>query len=182
MGGWFLFHTVTHTFYALVFCISNAMRFCPFLGSKLFHRCREEVCHGCRSDRRPQLSTFNEWHHCRYLKMWYNLGEATYSLLSQLKTSELLDIGKTVKWYVWASFIFLAGVNLNSSKSVRSRSWNLNLLNLFVAVTLAYGIYKQDLPAPEEKPRIVVFVDVGHSGYQVSVCAFNKGKLKVSNE
>lgn len=47
-------------------------------------------------------------------------------------------------------------------------------------VTLAYGIYKQDLPAPEEKPRIVVFVDVGHSGYQVSVCAFNKGKLKVS--
>lgn len=53
---------------------------------------------------------------------------------------------------------------------------------LFVAVTLAYGIYKQDLPAPEEKPRIVVFVDLGHSGYQVSVCAFNKGKLKVSNE
>lgn len=49
----------------------------------------------------------------------------------------------------------------------------------FVAVTLAYGIYKQDLPAPEEKPRIVVFVDLGHSGYQVSVCAFNKGKLKV---
>uniref|UniRef100_A0A671TU23 Heat shock protein 4a n=1 Tax=Sparus aurata TaxID=8175 RepID=A0A671TU23_SPAAU len=50
---------------------------------------------------------------------------------------------------------------------------------LCVAVTLAYGIYKQDLPAPEEKPRIVVFVDVGHSGYQVSVCAFNKGKLKI---
>ena len=49
----------------------------------------------------------------------------------------------------------------------------------FVTVTLAYGIYKQDLPAPEEKPRMVVFVDLGHSGYQVSVCAFNKGKLKV---
>ncbi|MCJ8740494.1 hypothetical protein PDJAM_G00059770 [Pangasius djambal] len=38
---------------------------------------------------------------------------------------------------------------------------------------------KQDLPAPEEKPRTVVFVDVGHAGYQVSACAFNKGKLKV---
>lgn len=50
------------------------------------------------------------------------------------------------------------------------------------AVTLAYGIYKQDLPAPEEKPRTVVFVDLGHSGYQVSVCAFNKGKLKVRYE
>uniref|UniRef100_A0A8C6Q3U1 Heat shock protein 4a n=1 Tax=Nothobranchius furzeri TaxID=105023 RepID=A0A8C6Q3U1_NOTFU len=55
----------------------------------------------------------------------------------------------------------------------------LRLMNETTAVSLAYGIYKQDLPAPEEKPRIVVFVDLGHSGYQVSVCAFNKGKLKV---
>uniref|UniRef100_A0A3P9H8I6 Heat shock 70 kDa protein 4-like n=1 Tax=Oryzias latipes TaxID=8090 RepID=A0A3P9H8I6_ORYLA len=55
----------------------------------------------------------------------------------------------------------------------------LRLMNDTTAVTLAYGIYKQDLPAPEEKPRTVVFVDLGHSGYQVSVCAFNKGKLKI---
>uniref|UniRef100_A0A8C5FIA8 Heat shock protein 4b n=1 Tax=Gadus morhua TaxID=8049 RepID=A0A8C5FIA8_GADMO len=55
----------------------------------------------------------------------------------------------------------------------------LRLMNETTAVALAYGIYKQDLPAPEEKARIVVFVDVGHSGYQTSVCAFNKGKLKV---
>ena len=47
-------------------------------------------------------------------------------------------------------------------------------------MALAYGIYKQDLPTPEEKPRNVVFVDIGHSSYQVSVTAFNKGKLKVS--
>ncbi|KAJ3588785.1 hypothetical protein NHX12_009639 [Muraenolepis orangiensis] len=55
----------------------------------------------------------------------------------------------------------------------------LRLMNDTTAVTLAYGIYKQDLPAPEEKPRLVVFVDLGHSGFQVSVCAFNKGKLKI---
>uniref|UniRef100_A0A8C7U232 Heat shock protein 4b n=1 Tax=Oncorhynchus mykiss TaxID=8022 RepID=A0A8C7U232_ONCMY len=55
----------------------------------------------------------------------------------------------------------------------------LRLMNETTAVALAYGIYKQDLPAPEEKPRIVVFVDIGHSGYQTSVCAFNKGKLKI---
>ncbi|KAL4631230.1 heat shock 70 kDa protein 4-like [Arapaima gigas] len=55
----------------------------------------------------------------------------------------------------------------------------LRLMNETTAVALAYGIYKQDLPAPEEKPRTVVFVDLGHSGYQVSACAFNKGKLKV---
>ncbi|XP_043837902.1 heat shock 70 kDa protein 4 [Dromiciops gliroides] len=55
----------------------------------------------------------------------------------------------------------------------------LRLMNDTTAVALAYGIYKQDLPALEEKPRNVVFVDMGHSAYQVSVCAFNKGKLKV---
>ncbi|XP_031442963.1 heat shock 70 kDa protein 4b [Clupea harengus] len=55
----------------------------------------------------------------------------------------------------------------------------LRLMNETTAVSLAYGIYKQDLPNPEEKARTVVFVDLGHSAYQVSVCAFNKGKLKV---
>ncbi|XP_023575269.1 heat shock 70 kDa protein 4L [Octodon degus] len=55
----------------------------------------------------------------------------------------------------------------------------LRLMNETTAVALAYGIYKQDLPSLDEKPRNVVFIDMGHSAYQVSVCAFNKGKLKV---
>eukprot|EP00057_Strongylocentrotus_purpuratus_P008767 XP_011663241.1 PREDICTED: 97 kDa heat shock protein isoform X1 [Strongylocentrotus purpuratus] len=55
----------------------------------------------------------------------------------------------------------------------------LRVISDTTAVALAYGIYKQDLPTPEEKPRNVVFVDCGHSSLQVSVCAFNKGKLKV---
>ncbi|XP_060789042.1 heat shock 70 kDa protein 4L isoform X1 [Neoarius graeffei] len=55
----------------------------------------------------------------------------------------------------------------------------LRLINDTTAVALAYGIYKQDLPNPEEKPRNVVFVDIGHSSYQVSIVSFNKGKLKV---
>uniref|UniRef100_F7HTU0 Heat shock protein 105 kDa n=1 Tax=Callithrix jacchus TaxID=9483 RepID=F7HTU0_CALJA len=55
----------------------------------------------------------------------------------------------------------------------------LRLMNDMTAVALNYGIYKQDLPSLEEKPRIVVFVDMGHSALQVSACAFNKGKLKV---
>ncbi|XP_063166759.1 heat shock 70 kDa protein 4L [Candoia aspera] len=55
----------------------------------------------------------------------------------------------------------------------------LRLMNETTAVALAYGIYKQDLPTLEETPRNVVFVDMGHSAYQISVCAFNKGKLKV---
>nr|XP_033805997.1 heat shock protein 105 kDa [Geotrypetes seraphini] len=55
----------------------------------------------------------------------------------------------------------------------------LRLMNDMTAVALNFGIYKQDLPALEEKPRIVVFVDMGHSAFQVSACAFNKAKLKV---
>lgn len=49
-----------------------------------------------------------------------------------------------------------------------------------ISVALAYGIYKQDLPEEKEKSRNVVFVDMGHHSLQVAVCAFNKGKLKVS--
>lgn len=55
----------------------------------------------------------------------------------------------------------------------------LRLLNETSATGLYYGIYKQDLPNVNEKPRHVVFVDMGHSALQVFVCAFNRGKLKV---
>ncbi len=55
----------------------------------------------------------------------------------------------------------------------------LRLMNDTTATALAYGIYKQDLPAPEEKPRNVVFLDMGHSDMQLAAVAFNKGKLKV---
>lgn len=55
----------------------------------------------------------------------------------------------------------------------------LRLVNETTATALSYGFYKQDLPAPEEKARNVVFVDFGHSSIQVSACALNKGKLKM---
>lgn len=46
-------------------------------------------------------------------------------------------------------------------------------------VALNYGLFKQDLPAPDQKPRNVVFVDMGHSALQVSIAAFNKGKIRI---
>lgn len=55
----------------------------------------------------------------------------------------------------------------------------LRLINDTTAAALGYGITKQDLPAETEKPRIVVFADLGYSALQVSACAFHKGKLKV---
>ena len=54
------------------------------------------------------------------------------------------------------------------------------IMSLCCVVALAYGIYKQDLPAEGESARNVVFVDMGHHALQVTVCAFNKGKLKVT--
>lgn len=55
----------------------------------------------------------------------------------------------------------------------------LRLINDTTAVALGYGITKSDLPEDPEKPRYVVFVDVGHSNYSVSVVAFSKGQLTV---
>ncbi|ORZ05089.1 heat shock protein 70 family [Absidia repens] len=53
----------------------------------------------------------------------------------------------------------------------------LRLVNDLTAAALGYGITKTDLP--EDKPRNVAFVDVGHSDYSVSVVSFTKGQLTV---
>jgi heat shock protein 4 len=58
----------------------------------------------------------------------------------------------------------------------------INILRLMpdtTAAALQWGIPKSDLP--EEEPRYVVFVDMGHSDMTVSVVAFQKGKMMVRN-
>jgi len=58
----------------------------------------------------------------------------------------------------------------------------LNCLRLFnetTAVAISYGIYKTDHPAITEKPRRVVFADLGHSSLQLSCAEFNVGKLTI---
>lgn len=55
----------------------------------------------------------------------------------------------------------------------------LRLINETTATALGYGITKLDLPSPEEKPRRVAFVDIGHSNYTCSIVEFRKGELKV---
>ena len=49
----------------------------------------------------------------------------------------------------------------------------------FTLVALNYGLFKQAVPGPEEKPHHVAFVDMGQSSLQVCIAAFNKGKIKV---
>lgn len=57
----------------------------------------------------------------------------------------------------------------------------LRLINDTTATALGYGITKLDLPAPEEKPRRVCFVDIGHSDYTCSIVEFKKGELAVKS-
>lgn len=57
----------------------------------------------------------------------------------------------------------------------------LRLINDTTAAALGYGITKLDLPGPEEQPRRVCFIDVGHSNYTASVVEFKKGELVVKS-
>lgn len=57
----------------------------------------------------------------------------------------------------------------------------LRLINDTTAAALGWGITKLDLPLPEEKPRRVCFIDIGHSNYTCSVVEFKKGELAVKS-
>jgi heat shock protein 4 len=57
----------------------------------------------------------------------------------------------------------------------------LRLINDTTAAALGWGITKLDLPAPEEQPRRVCFIDIGHSNYTCSVVEFKKGELSVKS-
>jgi heat shock 70kDa protein 4 len=55
----------------------------------------------------------------------------------------------------------------------------LRLINDNTAIALGYGITKTDLPATDEKPRRIAFVDIGHSNYTCSIGEFQKGQLAI---
>lgn len=49
-----------------------------------------------------------------------------------------------------------------------------------LTAALAYGFYKSDLPsADSETAKNIAFVDMGYSGFQVSICALKKESIKV---
>lgn len=58
----------------------------------------------------------------------------------------------------------------------------LRLLNEHTAIALAYGIYKSARNLfHESEPQHVMFIDMGHASYTVSVVAFVQGKLEVKS-
>lgn len=56
----------------------------------------------------------------------------------------------------------------------------LRLMNDLTAAAIEYGIYKSARRQfSDTEPQYVMFIDMGHSAYQVSIVAFLQGKLHV---
>ncbi|KAK6457642.1 heat shock protein of HSP70 family [Scheffersomyces xylosifermentans] len=54
----------------------------------------------------------------------------------------------------------------------------VRIVNEVTAAAVGYGVFKAgDLP--EDEPKKVAFIDIGHSSYQVSIAAVKKGELKI---
>lgn len=54
----------------------------------------------------------------------------------------------------------------------------VRIVNEVTAAAVGYGVFKQS-DLPEDQPKIVAFVDIGHSSYQVSIAAVKRGELKI---
>lgn len=55
----------------------------------------------------------------------------------------------------------------------------VRIVNDVTAAAVSYGVFKSDLPEGDQKPRIVSFIDIGHSSYTCTIGAFKKGELKI---
>ncbi|KAM9907743.1 hypothetical protein OXX80_007508 [Metschnikowia pulcherrima] len=54
----------------------------------------------------------------------------------------------------------------------------VRIVNEVTAAAVGYGVFKQN-DLPEDEPKKVAFVDIGHSSYQVSIAAVKRGELRV---
>ncbi|ODV62989.1 adenyl-nucleotide exchange factor SSE1 [Ascoidea rubescens DSM 1968] len=54
----------------------------------------------------------------------------------------------------------------------------VRIVNELTAAAVGYGVFKQN-DLPEDKPKTVAFIDIGHSSYSVSIVAIKRGELKV---
>lgn len=53
----------------------------------------------------------------------------------------------------------------------------VRIVNEVTAAAVSYGVFKTDLP--EEEPKKIAFIDIGHSSYTCTVVAIKKGEMKV---
>ncbi|XP_059820079.1 heat shock protein 105 kDa-like isoform X2 [Hypanus sabinus] len=107
--------------------------------------------------------------------------QITAMLLSKLKATAESNLKKPISDCVISVPSFFTNTERSSIlKAAGIAGLNcLKLMNDPTAACLAYGIYNPDLPSPEEKSKVVVFADMGHSAFQISACALHKGSMKV---
>lgn len=53
----------------------------------------------------------------------------------------------------------------------------VRIVNEVTAAAVGYGVFKTDLP--EDEPKKIAFVDIGHSSYTCTIAAIKKGEMKV---
>ncbi|KAH8698200.1 heat shock protein 70 family [Phaeosphaeriaceae sp. PMI808] len=116
-------------------------------------------------------------------KEQFTATQITAMFLTRMKTTASLELKLPVSdvvlscpvWYTDAQRrAILDAADIAGLKCLR-------LINDNTAVALGYGITKLDLPTAEEKPRRVVFVNIGHSNYTATVVEFKKGELAVKS-
>lgn len=106
--------------------------------------------------------------------------QVTAMLLSKLKETAESVLKKPVVDCVSVPCFYTDAERRSVMDATQTAGLNcLRLMNELLQLLLHMESINKIFPALEEKPRNVVFVDMGDSSYQVSVCAFNRGKHKV---
>lgn len=115
-------------------------------------------------------------------KQFVSPEQVTAALLTKLKETTESQIGSSVHDVVISVPAFFADEQRQALLAA-GKIAGLNVLKIVnenSAVGIAYGIYKKgQLPTQEEPPKIVAFVDVGHSCVSASLMEFNERQVRV---
>ncbi|KAK7276824.1 hypothetical protein RIF29_17970 [Crotalaria pallida] len=119
--------------------------------------------------------------HLKYLKETHTFTpvQILAMLFAHLKTITEKDLGTSVSDCVIGIPSYFTDLQrrayLNAASIVGLRP--LRLIHDCTATGLGYGIYKTDFPSLA--PIHVAFIDIGHCDTQVSIAAFQAGKMKI---
>ncbi|CAL0315887.1 unnamed protein product [Lupinus luteus] len=118
--------------------------------------------------------------HLKYLKETHTFTpvQILAMLFSHLKTTAEKDLGTAVTDCVIGIPSYFTDLQrrgyLNAASIVGLKP--LRLIHDCTAIGLGYGIYKTDFPS---KVLVVAFIDIGQCDTQVSIAAFQAGKMKI---
>lgn len=147
-----------------------AQRFIPYIPCKVVQLPNDDIG--------IQVSYLNEPH-------TFTPEQVLAALLTKLRTiveAQLSDVKKVSDCVLAVPSYFTDVQRRAVLSAIQYAGLNsLRVINETTAIALAYGIYKQDLPEEDAKPRNVVFLDIGHSSTQASLVSFNRGKLQMVN-